>query len=66
MSDNRIHSCGQSMAPSMFAHNNAVPEWRSQPIWLCVPCSAWEPRDGWRGPLPEAWDGQQWTDNTDD
>lgn len=61
--DTRIHQqCGEPMTPSSFAHNDPTPQYRSQPIWVCGRCSAWEPRDGWDGPLPDAWNGQAWTE----
>ena len=62
MSDNdRAHSCGTPMTATFFGPHDPNPDNRSQPIWVCPPCNAWEPRDGWDGPLPDAWDGQAWT-----
>lgn len=58
----RVHNrCGQPMAPTAFDHNNPTPQYRSQPIWACDDCQAWEPREGWNGPLPTGWDGRAWT-----
>lgn len=57
----RIHDCGKPMTASFFGHNNQNPRYRSQPIWVCDADSAWEPRQGWDGPLPDGWDGQRWT-----
>jgi hypothetical protein len=63
--DVRIHRpCGQPMTPSRFGGNNPTPQYRRQPIWVCADCSAWEPRDGWDGPLPAGWDGQTWAESS--
>ncbi len=61
MTDTRVHSCGQPMTPAVFDHNNPTRQYRSQPIWKCRTCNAWEPRVGWNGSLPAGWDGQAWT-----
>lgn len=58
----RIHTCGEQMYASVFANTDPTPQYRSQPIWLCPPCNAWEPREGWGGPLPNGWDGRAWTE----
>ncbi len=61
----RIHRpCGKPMLESLFGHNDRNPAYRSQPVWLCTPCNAWEPRDGWDGPLPDGWDGRAWTEES--
>lgn len=57
----RIHDCGTPMLRSNFGPHDPTPQNRSQPIWVCQPCNAWVPRDGWDGPLPEAGDGQTWS-----
>jgi hypothetical protein len=44
--------CGKPMTRSRFGNNDPAPSRRSQPIWTCVWCSTWEPREGWAGPLP--------------
>ena len=55
----RVHAaCGQPMHLGVFDNHNPTPRYRSQPIWVCDPCGAWEPREGWDGPLPVEWDGQ--------
>ena len=57
----RIHrTCGRPMVATSFPHNTPTPQYRSQPTWTCTVCSAWEPREGWDGPLPAEWDGGQW------
>jgi hypothetical protein len=57
MTDTRIHAiCGQPMNEGVFAHNDPTPANRSQPMWHCGSCSAWEPREGWDGLLPAEWD----------
>ena len=61
MSD-RVHDCGEPMYASVLGHTDPTPQYRSQPIWVCSPCGAWEPRDGWVGSLPAGWDGQAWTE----
>ena len=61
MTSARTHSCGTPMTSAVFAHNDPTPQHRSQPIWTCSPCNAWEPREGWAGPLPAGWDGTAWT-----
>lgn len=48
--------CGQPMVEGLFSRNDPVPSLRSQPVWACDPCQAWEPRDGWHGELPAGWD----------
>ena len=54
---NRIHkACGQPMVESVFGNHDPNPQLRSQPIWHCVRCSAWEPREGWHDELPTEWD----------
>ncbi len=61
MTDPRIHQrCGKPMTPGVFGHTDPNLQYRSQPIWQCRPCGAWEPREGWEGPLPEGWDGTAW------
>jgi hypothetical protein len=40
------------MARSVFGKSNPTPQYRSQPIWTCGTCNAWEPADDWQGPLP--------------
>jgi hypothetical protein len=58
----RIHAaCGNPMTPSQFGPHNETRHYRLQPIWLCDPCRAWEPREGWDAPLPAGWDGTAWT-----
>ena len=60
-STTRIHAaCGQPMTRAVFDHHDPKPQNRSQPIWACSGCSAWEPREGWDGPLPDGWDGEAW------
>lgn len=59
----RIHrACGKPMYRGVFSTHTFPPRYRSQPIWSCVGggCNAWEPREGWDGPLPADWDGQAW------
>lgn len=59
-----IHACGNPMSTSIFSPHSSTPEYRSQPIWICTHgCSAWQPREGWRGPLPAGWDGQAWVED---
>lgn len=57
-------ACGQEMTPSIFGNQDPTPAFRSQPILLCVRCEAWEPADGWIGPLPDGWNGERWTAGT--
>lgn len=57
----RVHGCGELMHASVFSPNDRTVSYRGQPIWLCLPCSAWEPREGWQGPFPLCWDGTYWT-----
>ncbi len=58
MSARTHRPCGTQMSKAVFDHHNRVPRYRSQPIWVCNSCNAWEPREGWDGPLPADWDGQ--------
>ncbi len=59
--DQRTHQlCGQPMTVSAFGRHDPTPLYRSQPIWACTPCNAWEPREGWAGPMPAGWDGEAW------
>ena len=57
----RTHQyCGKPMTATRFDHLNPTPQYRSQPIWVCDPCAEWEPREGWDGALPDAWNGTRW------
>ncbi|MGX6604803.1 hypothetical protein ACWKSP_22145 [Micromonosporaceae bacterium Da 78-11] len=59
----RIHSCGDTMFPAVLSKHSPTPQYRSQPVWLCGHCANdWEPREGWDGQLPAAWDAtaNQW------
>lgn len=39
-----IHEpCGNPMSEAVFAHNNPTPQYRSQPIWDCFRCQAFDP-----------------------